>query len=319
MTVATIITTNAKRWVAMRFRSDKINELDSACRKLIRNKDQYVAVSDEIFRLTENRIPWAVIAVIDEREGGGNANTFLGNGQSLNHVTTIRPAGQGPFLAHDTDTPLHGPFFRGALVALMDCEPRLGKTWHDWSPGGTLTGLTAYNGYGYDQMGIPSPYIWASTDQYSHGKYIADGVFSASEVDTQLGCAAMLRYMSGLDQTIPYGAPGSVPPVPVTPPPTKVPPMTTPTFTMPDLAKIEATVEGFAFLVPFITPFFPQAPLILIVLEGILKAGAAIQAGGDVAPVLADALHTVANAIHPAASQVIQPTVNVGKDQNATG
>ena len=46
---------------------------------------------------------------------------------------------------------------------------------------------------GYANKGIPSPYVWAGTSNYSSGKYIADGVFDSSYVDQQLGVAVMLQ------------------------------------------------------------------------------------------------------------------------------
>ena len=42
------------------------------------------------------------------------------------------------------------------------------------------------------------PYVWSGTDQYVRAKYIADGVFSASAVDKQLGCAGLIMAMAAL-------------------------------------------------------------------------------------------------------------------------
>lgn len=309
--IPAITARNARRWVNMKFRSNKIAELDTRAKALIAHKDQYQAVSDGVFAISGKRIPWGVIAVIDEREHDppfGLCNSFLGNGQSLGRVTTIEPKGQGPFLHGDGDTPLHGPFYRGALVALLDCAPRLGH-WTDWSPGGALTGLTAYNGYGYDNKGLPSAYIWAATDQYVRGKYIADGVWSPTAVDQQLGCAALLRYMSGLDASVGYGSPNAAPRLTV-----KETKMTTPVAF--SLADIEALVERFSFVVPFVTPFFPDAPLVLAALEGVLKAGSAIQLGADWRSTLADELRSVADKLHPVST--ISAHEAPGVNQNAT-
>jgi lysozyme family protein len=55
-------------------------------------------------------------------------------------------------------------------------------------------------------MGRPSPYIWASTDQYVEGKYIADGHYDPNAVDHQLGCAALLARMAIADRSINPGA-----------------------------------------------------------------------------------------------------------------
>ncbi len=67
--------------------------------------------------------------------------------------------------------------------------------------------LEQYNGLGYANRGIPSPYIWSGTDQYKSGKYVRDGVFDPNAVDTQLGCAGLLLAMMSLDASIAIGRP----------------------------------------------------------------------------------------------------------------
>lgn len=206
--IAKLINANQRRWEAMHFNTSRIPEIDKTSREILAHKAQYEEISNEIFKQTGTQVPWAVIGVIDSREHSaslGLANSYLGNGQRLDHVTTIVPKGRGPFLSHDTDKPLRGPFFRGALDALIDVQKV--QNWDDWTPGGALTFLESLNGYGYANgpKGNPpmaSPYIWGATSEQERGKYIADGVFSASTWDSQLGCAALLRYMSGLDPSV---------------------------------------------------------------------------------------------------------------------
>jgi len=70
--------------------------------------------------------------------------------------------------------------------------------------GGALTLLEEYNGLGYAARGRPSPYIWASTNQYVKGKYIADGNYDPNAVDRQLGCAALLVRMMQIDPAITF-------------------------------------------------------------------------------------------------------------------
>ncbi len=50
-----------------------------------------------------------------------------------------------------------------------------------------------YNGLGYRNKGLASPYVWSGTTTYKGGKYVADGQFSASAFDKQLGVAVMLK------------------------------------------------------------------------------------------------------------------------------
>lgn len=129
-------------------------------------------------------VPWQVIAVIHEREASQNWNTQLGQGDPLNKKSVHKPKGRGPFKTWED----------GAIDALTNCAPFASKN-KDWSPGGTLALLEEYNGLGYANKGVPSPYLWAGTDQYVKGKYTSDGVYSPNVVDQQLGCAGLLKFM----------------------------------------------------------------------------------------------------------------------------
>lgn len=238
--VPRLIDANQRRWEAMHFSTSRIPEIDKVSKELLAHKDQYIAISDAVFNQTGKRVPWAVIAVIDQREHAptlGLVNSYLGNGQALGRVTTIKPTGRGPFLKHDTDLPLQGPFFRGALDALIDVQHV--QNWTDWdSPGGALTFLESLNGYGYVDRGLASPYIWGATSEQERGKYVSDGVFSASTWDSQLGCAAMLRYMSGLDPSVGFSL--GEPPTPPEPPP---PPLV-PTITITTTGEVTIIING---------------------------------------------------------------------------
>ena len=50
-----------------------------------------------------------------------------------------------------------------------------------------------YNGLGYRNKGVPSPYVWAGTNNYTCGKYVADGKYDPNTKDQQLGVAIMLK------------------------------------------------------------------------------------------------------------------------------
>lgn len=129
-------------------------------------------------------VPWWFIAVVHEREASQNWNTQLGQGDPLNRKSTHVPAGRGPFKTWED----------GAVDALTKCAPYASKN-TDWSIGGALAMLEKYNGLGYAKRNLPSPYIWAGTDQYVKGKFVSDGVFDPNAVDKQLGCAGLLKFM----------------------------------------------------------------------------------------------------------------------------
>lgn len=170
------MTTNAERWGRALFtRSTQIN---AQAEKIIANRSRYEVVSKA------TGVPWDVIGVIHYRESSGNFAGVLHNGQKIigtSKKTTLVPEGRGPFSTWE----------EAAIDALVNCHPHLARN-KDWSIGATLDKLEAYNGLGYRNKGLPSPYLWAGTDLYTKGKYVKDGKFDPDHVDQQLGVAAIL-------------------------------------------------------------------------------------------------------------------------------
>ena len=187
---------NEQRWLAMKINPAITTQLNGAAQRLIDPQAQirYARVEN----LTG--VPRNVIAVIHEREASQNWHTQLGQGDPLDRVSTHVPKGRGPFATWED----------GAVDALQNCPPYAAK-WHEWDDGGKLTILEQYNGLGYFMKGKPSPYIWAGTDQYVSGKYVADGVYDPNAVDHQLGCAALLHRMQEIQQAKKPAAPAPAP------------------------------------------------------------------------------------------------------------
>lgn len=170
-----------------RFTSVKLTKnYSSIVNKMLANKARYVNVQNK------TGVPWPVIAAIHVREASMSFNTQLAQGDPLSHVSTHVPRGQGPYFGPDA-------WERAALIALEDTG---GTRWIDWTAGGWTTFLEKYNGLGYANKGRPSPYVWAGTNQYTSGKYVADGQYSASAVDIQPGCANLILALAKLDPSI---------------------------------------------------------------------------------------------------------------------
>lgn len=178
------MTTNAERWDKARFtRSTAIN---AQAAKIEAHRERYEAVSKA------TGVPWDVIGVIHYRESSGDFKGVLHNGQKIigtGKVTTLVPKGRGPFSTWE----------EAAIDALVVCPPYAAKN-KDWSIGGTLDILEKYNGMGYKNKGLPSPYLWAGTDQYKIGKYVADGKYDPNHVDKQLGTAALLMRLRDMEK-----------------------------------------------------------------------------------------------------------------------
>lgn len=196
--VRTLTSTNAKRWANARLSR---NFAPVAGRLVAASaKAKYEAVS------ARTGVPWAMIAVIHERESSQNWTGSLAQGDPWNRVSVHVPAGRGPFRSWE----------EAAIDALVNCAPYAARN-KDWSIGRTLTMLEEYNGLGYAARGRPSPYIWSGTDQYRSGKYVRDGVYDPNFVDGQPGCACLLKAMMALDSTITFAGAATTPSVPARP------------------------------------------------------------------------------------------------------
>jgi len=164
-------------------RPAKAAEVETLVDRLISNRSRYESVAKPL------NIPWFFIAVIHNMECSQNFSKHLHNGDPLTARTRQVPAnrpktGNPPFTweASATDA---------LLLRGMD-------KWQDWSVPGLLYSLEGYNGWGYRlyHPATKSPYLWSGSNQYTSGKYVADGTWSNTAVSAQLGCATLLRRLA---------------------------------------------------------------------------------------------------------------------------
>lgn len=184
--IAELKAANERRWAVAKPTRNFI----SIAKSLVAAKSRYVAVQNR------TGVPWYFIAIVHEREADQKWNTQLGQGDPLNQVSVHEPKGRGPFAT----------WVDGAVDALVRCPPYAAHN-TDWSIGGLLTEFEQYNGLGYAMKDLPSPYVWAGTDQYVKGKYASDGVYNPNLIDQQPGCAPLLICMEALDHSIVVGDP----------------------------------------------------------------------------------------------------------------
>ena len=128
-------------------------------------------------------VPWWWIGCIHQLEAGGNFHCHLANGDPLTARTVHVPAGR-PL----TGTP---PFTweQSAIDALLFEGLSHGMI---TDPVSALDRAERYNGLGYRNRGLPSPYLWSGTNQYTSGKFVRDGVFDPHAVSDQPGVAALM-------------------------------------------------------------------------------------------------------------------------------
>lgn len=175
----------AKEWDTMVINSGRITEFTKLAQFAIDHKDRYKNIE------TQTGVVWPLIAVLHRRESDANFNTYLGNGDSLSRPTRNVPRGRGPFSS----------FEAGAKDALkLDGLTSV----LDWRLEKMLYYCEVFNGTGYNNRGLPSPYIWGGTNIQHRGKYVSDGHFDGGVMDTQPGCAPILFMIAKLDPSVVY-------------------------------------------------------------------------------------------------------------------
>lgn len=125
-------------------------------------------------------VPWPMIACLHRRESDADFNTYLGNGDPLNHKSIHVPRGRGPFKTFED-----GAIDALKLDGLSDVK--------EWRLEKILYYMETFNGGGYDAHKLPSPYLWALTNIQRAGKFVSDGHWDPVAVDHQPGCAPLLK------------------------------------------------------------------------------------------------------------------------------
>ena len=154
-----------------------VSELASVCNTIESNKERYLSAQ----RLTG--VPWDVIAACHYRESSLSFRGVLHNGEHIigtGRKTKLVPAGRGPF----------GSWEAAAVDAMMIESSKFPKA---WDTEGKLDFCERFNGMGYKKRGVSSPYVYAGTNKYSSGLYVADGKYSSTKVDLRLGTAAIIK------------------------------------------------------------------------------------------------------------------------------
>lgn len=143
--------------------------------------------------------PWFFSCALHVRESNLAFGTHLHCGDSLKartyHVPKGRPKAE-PRSGH-----LPYTWEESAVDALTMPGKQFQQFKGKWTLELMLFCSEGYNGWGYLRKGN-SPYIWSWTDQYHGGKYVSDGVYSASAWDVQPGVVAMYKALADKDPAV---------------------------------------------------------------------------------------------------------------------
>ena len=144
------------------------------------NKARYEAVGKK------TGLPADLVAALHWREANGRFDRLMSNGDPLDKKSTKYPK-DGPYASWEDSA--------FAALNAADKQENRKTSGLDKDPN-DIVALASFaelwNGLGYYDRGVPSPYVFSGTDVYSKGKYIADGKYDADVVDRQIGVIPML-------------------------------------------------------------------------------------------------------------------------------
>jgi len=167
------------------------DELSTVKKRITEGRARYEGVAATL----ANGIPWWFIGITHFMEAGlfypKHFNFHLHCGDPLTARTVHVPAGR------PKADPIAGkgkPYTweESALDALTYMGYNKVK---DWSIENCLVLFEKFNGMGYKKRGVPNPYLWSYTTEYSKGKYVLDGKYDPNKVSKQPGTAAIMKVL----------------------------------------------------------------------------------------------------------------------------
>lgn len=177
----------ARMWNEMTIRPERAAAVRAAARGVLEDKARYREVE------AATGVPWWFVGVVHKMECNRSFEKHLHNGDSLKRRTWRVPAGRplrgfGPFTWQES-----------AVDALRLKGLQNVKA---WTIERVCFELERFNGFGYRQYNIPSPYLWSYANHYRRGKYVRDGVWDSRAVSEQSGAVPMLAELMRLDPSI---------------------------------------------------------------------------------------------------------------------
>ena len=184
-----------KLWDSADIKGSQVFRIDKSISLYLENKERYKSIE----KMRDGGVPAAIVFVLHGRESTWNWNKHLHEGSPLTGKTRWVPKGRPKFPPANGHTYTFEESAEDALYKLKDLESI------DWGRcDDALYNIEKYNGLGYlKYRNINSPYLWSGTNHYTMGKYVADGKYSSSAIDKQLGTCAILLRM--LDRDIDIG------------------------------------------------------------------------------------------------------------------
>ena len=181
-------THHEKLWDSVEIKGSQVFRIDKVIGTYVQNKDRYVAIE----KMRKGGVPSAIIFTLHGRESTWSFKKHLHEGSLLTSRTKWIPKGRPKAPPRNGKVYTFEESAEDALYKLKDLESI------DWTKcDDALYNIEKYNGLGYlKYRDINSPYLWSGTNHYTKGKYVADGKYSSTAVDKQLGTCSILKRMS---------------------------------------------------------------------------------------------------------------------------
>lgn len=186
-------------WNTAKLRPEYVFSIDLLLKKVISSQHRY----ETVVKSLNNGMPFWFVMLCHVMEAGAKEDPFkyhLHCGDSLNGRTVNRPKGrpvQNP--GGGTKAPsIFNPYsWEESAIDAMRFMKYDKVT--DWSIESILYRLEMYNGFGYRNRKINSPYLWSYTNHYGTvpniGKFTSDSKFDKTAISKQAGTAAILLRM----------------------------------------------------------------------------------------------------------------------------
>lgn len=152
-------------------------QLQDVVKHGVGNKQKYLDVQNK------TGVPWRLIVGLHYRESSLSFKGVLHNGEYIlgtGKKTKLVPAGRGPFTTWE----------EAAIDALMMKKSIFPK---EWTPEACHEFCERFNGLGYRNRGMVSPYVWGGTTKYKSGLFVKDGVLDRNKIDQRLGTASIME------------------------------------------------------------------------------------------------------------------------------
>lgn len=167
-------------WDTMQIKPQHLLAAQTIASKILTYRDKYETVEHA------TTVPWPFTAVIHSRESDLNFKCHLHNGDPLRARTVHEPKGR----------PVNGnPPFTWEESAEDALRQRSLSLAGSWDIPHYLFRLEGFNGWGYRNRLLPSPYLFSFSNHYAQGKFVSDHQFDPHTVDQQCGAAVLLRVL----------------------------------------------------------------------------------------------------------------------------